>query len=111
MAQLSPLRLRMIGDMQIRNLSPATQRSYIYAVLRYSRFFGGRSPARLTLEDARSYLVHLAGRGLSWSSLNQTVAGLRFFLRRDAGARGCPGHDPVSPPALPVAGCPERRRG
>ncbi len=74
MAQLSPLRLRMIGDMQIRNLSPATQRSYIYAVLRYSRFFGGRSPARLTLEDARSYLVHLAGRGLSWSTLRPKFA-------------------------------------
>lgn len=32
MAELSPLRRRMIDDMTVRNLSPATQRSYIYAV-------------------------------------------------------------------------------
>jgi hypothetical protein len=32
MADLSPLRRRMIEDMTVRNLSPATQRSYISAV-------------------------------------------------------------------------------
>ena len=43
MAELSPLRRRMIEDMTIRNLSPATQRSYIHAVSKFSRHFG-RSP-------------------------------------------------------------------
>ena len=32
MTQVSPLRCRMIEDMTIRNLSPATQQSYVYAV-------------------------------------------------------------------------------
>ena len=32
MATMSPLRRRMIDDMMVRNLSPATQQSYIYAV-------------------------------------------------------------------------------
>jgi hypothetical protein len=32
MAELSPLRRRMIEDMSVRNMSPATQRSYISAV-------------------------------------------------------------------------------
>src|SRR6266568_3316166 len=32
MAEMSPLRRRMIEDMTVRNLSPATQRSYLYAV-------------------------------------------------------------------------------
>ena len=32
MAEMSPLRRRMIEDMTIRNLSPATQQSYLYAV-------------------------------------------------------------------------------
>ena len=78
MADISPLRRRMIEDMTVRNLSPATQRSYIHAVAKFSRFFG-RSPDHLTLEDVRTYQVHLASKGVAWSSLNQTVAALRFF--------------------------------
>jgi integrase/recombinase XerD len=39
MADISPLRHRMIEDMTVRNLSPATQRSYIHAVSKFSRFF------------------------------------------------------------------------
>ena len=34
--KMSPLRRRMIEDMTVRNLSPATQRSYISAVLKFS---------------------------------------------------------------------------
>ena len=78
MAEASPLRRRMIEDMSVRNLSPATQRSYVYAVAKFSRFFG-RSPDRLGLEDVRTYQVHLVAGGISWPALNQTVCALRFF--------------------------------
>ena len=78
MAETSPLRRRMIEDMTVRNLSPATQRSYVQAVSKFSRFFG-RTPETLTLEDVRTYQVHLASKGVAWASLNQTVAALRFF--------------------------------
>jgi len=78
MAELSPLRRRMIEDMTIRNLSPATQRSYISAVSKLSRHFG-RSPDRLDVEDIRAFQVHLAGTGISWPGLNQIVCALRFF--------------------------------
>jgi len=40
MATMSPLRRRMIEDMTIRNLSPSTQQSYIYAIAKFSRHFG-----------------------------------------------------------------------
>jgi len=78
MAEMSPLRRRMIEDMTIRNLSPATQRSYIHAVSKFSRYFG-RSPDRLGLEDVRAFQVHLVSMGVSWPALNQTVCALRFF--------------------------------
>jgi len=78
MAELSPLRRRMIEDMTVRNLSPATQQSYVYAVAKLSRFFG-RSPDRLDLEDVRSFQVHLVAAGTPWPTLNQIVCALRFF--------------------------------
>ncbi len=40
MAEMSPLRRRMIEDITVRNLSPATQRSYVHAVSRFSQYFG-----------------------------------------------------------------------
>ena len=54
MAEMSPLRRRMIEDMTVRNLSPATQRSYLHAVTKFSRYFE-RSPDRLELEDVQPF--------------------------------------------------------
>ena len=72
----SALRRRIIDDMTLRNLSPATQRSYLHAVTKFSRHFG-RSPDRLGLEDVRSFQVHLVAQGVSWPALNQTVCVFR----------------------------------
>jgi integrase/recombinase XerD len=77
-AAVSPLRRRMIDDMSLRNLSPATQQSYLYAVARFSRYHG-RSPDRLDVEDVRAFQVYLVSQGISWPALNQTVCALRFF--------------------------------
>jgi integrase/recombinase XerD len=38
MAEMSPLRRRTIEDMTIRNLSPATKRSYVHAVAKFGPF-------------------------------------------------------------------------
>ena len=78
MSTMSPLRQRMIEDLTVRNLSPATQRSYLHAVAKFSRHFG-RSPDRLGLEEVRAFQVHLVAAGISWPALNQTVCALRFF--------------------------------
>ncbi len=63
MTEISPLRRRMIEDMMVRNLSPATQQSYIHAVAKFSRYFE-RSLDRLGLEDVRAYQVHLISKGI-----------------------------------------------
>lgn len=86
MAQMTALRRRMIDDMTLRNLSPATQQSYVYAVAKFSRFFG-RSPDQLGVEEVRAYQIHLAGRGLSWPHLNQVSCALRFFFGETLGRK------------------------
>ncbi|OIQ66602.1 hypothetical protein GALL_518250 [mine drainage metagenome] len=68
MTEISPLRRRVIEDMTIGNLSPATQRSYLHAVAKFSRYFR-RSPDRLGLEDVRAFQVDLVDSGLSWPAL------------------------------------------
>jgi site-specific recombinase XerD len=77
--QMSPLRKRMIEDMVMRNMSPATQRVYTYAVANFARYHG-RSPDKLNLEDVRDYRLHLLARGLKAKSINPIVGGLRFFF-------------------------------
>jgi site-specific recombinase XerD len=69
----------MIEDMTIRNLSQATQQSYIYAVSKFSRYFKA-SPDRLGDEEARAYQLHLIAEKYSWSHINQTACALRFFF-------------------------------
>src|SRR3981189_3696422 len=103
MADLSPLRRRMIEDMTVRNLSPATQRSYISAVSKLSRYFG-RSPDRLELEDVRAFQVHLVSTGISWPALNQIVCALRFFYGVTLGEALIPERIPYArePRKLPV---------
>ena len=87
MAEMSPLRRRMIEDMKIRNLSPATQRCYVHAVAKFIRYFK-RSPDGLGLAEVRAYRVHLVSRGVSWDGFNQAVCALRFFYGgRRRGAR------------------------
>ena len=56
MAELSPLRRRMIEDITVRNSVAGTQRSYVYAVAEFSRYFGS-SPDRLGLQEVRSFQV------------------------------------------------------
>lgn len=103
MAELSPLRRRMIEDMTVRNLSPATQRSYVHAVAKFSRYFG-RSPERLGLEEVRAFQVHLVSTGISWPALNQTVCALRFFYGITLGHDDIPERIPYArePCKLPV---------
>ena len=80
-AKGTPLRQRMIEDMGIRNLSPATQYNYINCVAKYALHFG-KSPAVLGPEHIRGYQVHLTQvKRVSWSVFNTAVCALRFLYR------------------------------
>lgn len=78
-SNISPLRQRMIDDMTLRKLSPTTQLGYIRAVKRLTRFLG-RSPDTATAEDLRLFQMHLVEQGVSSTTINATISGLRFFF-------------------------------
>jgi len=76
---MSPLRRRMTEDLQIRNLTPNTQRVYLEQVARFARHFRN-SPDQLGPPEIRAYLLHLSqDRHLSARSIIVAVAALRFF--------------------------------
>jgi integrase/recombinase XerD len=84
---MSPLRRRMIEDMQIRNLTANTQRVYLAHLVRFAGYFR-KSPELLGPAEIRTYLIHLTQkRRLAASSIIATVSALRFFytvtLKRD----------------------------
>jgi site-specific recombinase XerD len=93
----------MIEDMTVRNLSPATQASYITAVKKFSRYHR-RSPEQLSVEDVRAYQVHLVRNAIAWASLNQIVSALRFFYGVTLGRKDLPERIPYArrPKSLPV---------
>jgi integrase/recombinase XerD len=77
----------MTEDMQVRNLSPRTQATYLLQVSLFARYFH-RSPQVLGPEEIRSYQVYLTNeKKLAPSSLRIAVAALRFLykvtLRKD----------------------------
>lgn len=78
---MTPLRQRMTEDMQVRNLSPHTQTSYIEQVSRFARHFD-KSPEVLGPEDIRAYQVYLTNdRKLSPASVLIAVSALRFVYK------------------------------
>jgi len=64
---MTPLRQRLLEDMQMRTFSPHTQRAYIRAVAHFARHFG-RSPDQLQREHVRQYLLTLIERKVAWSA-------------------------------------------
>jgi len=76
---MTPLRQRMIDDMQLRNLAPGTQVHYIHYVAGFAKYYG-RSPEELGIEDVRNYLLYLLNeRKLSAEAVNQCVSALKFL--------------------------------
>ena len=73
------LRQRMIEDMQVRNLAPHTQATYVLHVSLFARHFR-KSPELLGPEEIRDYQLYLTNqRKLEPSSLVVTTAALRFL--------------------------------
>ena len=77
---ITPVRQRMIEDMNARKLGAGTQRSHIYSCKRFVAFLK-RSPDTATSEDIRRFQLHLAETGMSIGNRNRIMTGVRFLFR------------------------------
>ncbi len=78
---MTPLRLRMLEDMAVRNLAENTQSAYLQQIVAFARHFN-RSPTELGPEEVRTYQVYLTKtRMLSPSSVSVATGALRFLYK------------------------------
>jgi integrase/recombinase XerD len=77
---ITPLRQRMIEDMNARKLCAGTQRGHIRSCKQFAAFLK-RSPDTATCEDIRRFQLHLAETGVSICTRNRIMTGLRFLFR------------------------------
>lgn len=76
---MTPLRQRMLEDLQLRNYSPTTVRIYLHAITEFARHFGA-PPDQLDAEHIRRYQVFLIKeKQVSQPTFVQVVCALRFF--------------------------------
>lgn len=79
---MTPLRRRMLDELQLRNLSEATTDTYLKAVWRFTRHFG-KSPDQLGPEHVREYLLHLRNEKKDkWTTLQVNRGALKFLYVR-----------------------------
>ena len=77
---VSPLRQRMIEDMNARKLGKHSQRSHIHSCKRFAAFLK-RSPETATPDDIRRFQLHLIESGLSICNRNRIMTGVKFLVR------------------------------
>ena len=79
---MTPLRQRMLQELQRRNYSPSTIRTYLGAVQQFAEYFH-RSPEQLGPEQLRRYQVFLLQeKKLEPSTVEVRISALRFLYKR-----------------------------
>lgn len=82
---MTPLRQRMIREMQLRQFSPRTIDCYVAAVASLAQFHK-RSPDQLGVEEVRSYVQYLlVERRLAQGTCNLQAAAITFLYRQVLG--------------------------
>ncbi len=107
---MTPLRRRMLEELQRRNYSPATTRGYILAVKQFAEYFG-RSPEKLGAEEVRRFQLYLLNeKKLAPGTVETRMAALRFLYKKTLRRRDLAYDDllfPKTPRKLPVVLSPE----
>ena len=76
---VSPLRQRLIDDMNMRRFSRETQRNYLRDIGRLATFLG-RSPDTATADDLRRFQIEQQEDGVPVPTMNSIVSALRFLF-------------------------------
>jgi site-specific recombinase XerD len=79
---MTPLRQRMIEDMQLRGLSARTQEVYVAAVRQLAEHYR-RSPAAITEEELRQYFLYLANeKKVARATATIALCAIRFLYEQ-----------------------------
>lgn len=79
---MTPLREKMLADLQLRGLATKTQEAYIRAVHQLAAHFD-KPPDQITEEELRTYFLYLKNeRQLSRSSQTIALCGIKFFYQQ-----------------------------
>jgi len=79
---MKPLRVKFSEFMQLRNLAPSTQQTYLQAVVKLTRHYN-KSPDQLGQEDVFQYILHLQNeKEQSFSSCNQALCAFKCFYNQ-----------------------------
>ena len=79
---MTQLRQRTLEELQGRNYSPETTRSYIHAVKQFAEYFG-KSPRQLGAEEIRRYQLYLLNeKKCSAGTVKVHMSALRFFYKK-----------------------------
>jgi len=82
---MTPLRRRMIEELQLRGYADRTVEAYVRAVAQLARFYG-RSPERLSEEQVRDYLVQLNSvQKVARGTHTIALCGIKFFYEKTLG--------------------------
>src|SRR5512136_539335 len=102
---MTPLRQRMLEELQRRNYSQATIESYILGVKEFADHFG-KSPVSLGAEDVRRYQLYLINeKKLAPQTVKVRMSALRFLYWKTLKRRDLYFDDlpiPKAPMKLPV---------
>ena len=99
---MTPLRQKMIREMDLKNLSHHTRRSYLNAVTKLAKHYR-QSPETITEEMIEDYLLYLKNeKGNALATCCITLTGLRFFYKHILGQQISIGFSlPKTPRKLP----------
>ena len=94
---MTPLRQRMLNDMQLRGLSPKTQAVYVFAVQQFATYYG-KSPDLIDEEELRNYFLYLINeKRVSPTTVSIALSAIKFLFVHSL-QRSWPTFELIRPP-------------